>query len=301
MMNASSTVEVEKVEFDRDAWLAERRKAIGASDVSSILGLNPWGTAWEVWADKLGKLESFENKATDAGNRLEGAVLDYAEGQLGALSRNQRRIHATLPLAATCDAIAVTSGSPVEAKTTGIVGPVVGQWGDELTDQIPDYYLVQVHAQLMCTQAELGYLFALLPGRGFCEFRIEPNQQLHEQLGNMLDDWWQRHIVQGIEPPMTVKPRLEVVKRLRKTPNKVIEADAEFEQLLRSREALKDCKKQAEDQLEDVEARLLIKLGDAEAATLSDGRTFTYLESKRKSYTVAETTFRTMRIKKAGK
>jgi predicted phage-related endonuclease len=150
----------------------------------------------------------------------------------------------------------------------------------------------------MCTGTDLGYLFALLPGRGFVEFQVEANDKLHEHIGNVCSDWWERHIVQGHDVPMTVKPALEVVKRLRKTPNKVIEADSAFEDLLTLRQAAKECEKQAKSQVEEIESKLLVKLGDAEAANLSDGRQFTYLETKRKSYTVAETSYRTIRIKK---
>ena len=291
-----SVAEVEP--FDREKWLAERRKAIGASEVSSILGLNPYGTAWEVAADKRGLLDPFENKATNAGNVLERAVLDHAESVLGTLMRNVRIEHKSLPLASTCDAQVAFGGEPVEAKTTGIVGPVIGQWGDALTDQVPDYYLVQVHAQLMCTGKDLGYLFALLPGRGFVEYHIEANPQLHEHIGNVCADWWEKHIVQGHDVPMTVKPALEVVKRLRKTPSKVIEATAAFEELLSRREDCKTAQKNVNEKLEALDAELLAMLGDAEAANLSDGRQFTYLERSRKGFTVQPTTYRQIAIKK---
>lgn len=295
----SVTEQVAEVEpFDREAWLAERRKAIGASEVSSILGLNPYGTGWEVAADKRGLLEPFENKATGAGKVLEVAVLDHAESVLGTLKRNVRIKHESLPLASTCDAMVAFGGEPVEAKTTGIVGPIVGQWGDALTDQLPDYYLVQVHTQLMCTGKELGYLFALLPGRGFVEYHIEANPKLHEYIGNVCADWWEKYIVLGHDVPMTVKPALEVVKRLRKTPNKVIEASPAFEEMLTLREAAKECEKQAKSQVEEIEAKLLIMLGDAEAANLSDGRQFTYLERNRKGFTVQPSTYRQIAIKK---
>lgn len=288
---------IEPETFDRAKWLADRRKSIGASEVSSILGLSPYGTAWEVAADKRGLLDPFENRATNAGQVLEVAVLDHAETVLGKLKRNVRVLHKSLPLASTCDAQVAIDDSPVEAKTTGIVGPVIGQWGDALTDQLPDYYLVQVHAQLMCTAKEMGYLFALLPGRGFVEYHIEANPKLHEHIGNVCADWWERHIVQGHDVPMSVKPSLEVVKRLRKTPNKVIEASVDFEGLLVLRQSAKDCEKQAKEQVEEIEAKILVMLGDAEAANLSDGRQFTYMETSRKGYSVEPCKYRQIRIK----
>lgn len=282
----------------RDEWLQERRKSIGASDASAILGINPWSTPWEIWAEKRGMLAPMRNAATDAGNALEPVVLNYAEHQLGKLDRNVRVKHDLLPLAATCDAIVASCGTPVEAKTTGIVGPVVGDWGDESTDQVPDYYLVQVHAQLMCTKKDIGYLFALLPGRGFVSYVIEANPRLHQHLGEILGEWWDRHIVQGIEPSLDVMPSLEVVRRLKKTAGKSIQATENLESLIETREMIKAQAKALSEHLEKIESELLIELGDAECATLKDGRSLTYLESSRKGYTVEPCTFRQLRIKK---
>ena len=39
----------------RTEWLLERKKGIGGSDAAKILGLSPWGTALDVWADKVGE------------------------------------------------------------------------------------------------------------------------------------------------------------------------------------------------------------------------------------------------------
>ncbi len=291
---------VESVE-DREKWLADRRTAIGASDVAAIVGVSPYQNGWEVWADKRGLLEPFDNPSTEAGRMLEPVVLSYAEKELGALLRNVRIKHGGLPLAATCDAIVESTGLPVEAKTTGICGPVVGDWGDELTDQVPDYYLVQVHAQLMCTGAELGYLFALLPGRGFCQFHVRADRKLHDHLGNLLNDWWDRHVIKGFEPSLKDAPNLEVVRRLKKTPGKVIEATEAIKQYHRLREQYKETEREAKKLAEECESRLLIEMGDAEAVDFGDGKTLTYLPTSRKGYTVEPCTYRQLRMKGKGK
>lgn len=47
---------------DRAAWLDERRKGLGGSDIPAILGCSPWRTPLQVWATKVG-LES-ENESS---------------------------------------------------------------------------------------------------------------------------------------------------------------------------------------------------------------------------------------------
>lgn len=287
-------------EFDRVKWLEDRKSAIGASDGSAILRLNPWATDWEVWAEKTGKLEhSPDTPATSAGKVLEAAVLDHAEQELGKLDRNVRIKHPHLPIASTCDALVPVANRPVEAKTTGIVGPIMGHWGDELTDQLPDYYLVQVHLQLMCTQADLAYLFALLPGRGFVQYQVEPNERLHEHLGNLLSDWWERHIVQGVEPSIQdAVPNIEVVKRLRKQKGKAIKADESLAVLAHQYDRAKQDERAAEKHAKECQAKLLIAMADAEQVELPDGRLLTHFEQTKKGHVVEPCKYRVLRFKK---
>ena len=276
-----------------------RRTAIGASEVSSLLGINPHGSEWELWATKLGKLEPWDgNEATKVGNDYERALLDIAERELGTLTRQYRAKHATLPMAATLDGYTLDN-RPVEAKTTGLVGPVFGRWGEAGSDEIPDYYLVQVHAQLMCTGADLAYLYALIAGRGTVRFEIEKSDSVAEMLGNEIANWWDWHIVRGIEPQQSEPPRLEVVKRLRKVPNKVVALPPEIGTVLAEFELCKERQKHLTKSKEDCESAILMALGDAECGVLPDGRRVEFMEVVRhmKAKEAYEQRFRQLRIK----
>lgn len=281
----------------RAQWLEARKGAIGASDVAAILGISPFTTAYEVWLDKTDQIEPWKgSEATRAGQLFEPVVLDYAEAELGKLNRNVRIAHKDYPIAATLDAQVEYGGNPVEAKTTGITGRVYGDWGDAMTDQVPDYYLVQLHAQLIVTEAELGFLYALIAGRGVVRFQAERNERLNSQLCEILTKWWERHVVRGIEPPRKDMPSLEVVKRLRRTPGKSITFGPLESSLMDKRAALKEQEKQIKADLDSVDAQILLALGDAEEATLPDGTRLTYLERNRKGFVVEPTTYRQMQV-----
>lgn len=287
--------------FDRAAWLSERRNAIGASDVAAILGVSPWQSAWDVWADKTGRLSEWTgNEATRLGQHFEKAVLDVAEEQLGEIRRNVRIVHESLPVASTLDAQCVGSLRPVEAKTTGLAGPVYGDWGDPGTDEVPQNYLVQVHAQLLCTGADLAYLFALLPGRGVVQYEIQRSERLCEQLGNLLDCWWQKHVIKDVEPSRD-KATLEIVKRLKREPKKSIDLGPMEWALVQNLAAKKEAIKDYTEQKEAIESQLLAALGDAEQATFPDGSGFSYFAQTRAAYQVQEATFRVMRMRKGKK
>jgi putative phage-type endonuclease len=284
---------------ERETWLERRRRSIGASEVAAVLGVSPYASPWDIWADKRGLVEPWQgNDATRAGQAYERAVLDVAEEQLGGLDRNVFIRHPELPLAATLDAQVIASGDPVEAKTSGLVGPVNGYWGDELTDQVPDQYLLQCHAQLLCTGAEVVHLFALLAGRGTVRYRIERSDKLAEQIGNICADWWQRHVVGGEEPSRD-KASLDVVKRLRRVPAKVVDLGGDLEAIIEERARIKAAMTQYQKLVENYDREILIALGDAEGGTLPDGREVTYLEQERKGYTVEPGKYRVLRIKRA--
>lgn len=285
---------------DRDQWLNARKQAIGASDLPAILGLSPFAGPWEVWAEKTNQLNPWKgDDSTRAGQFFERSVLDAAESELGPLRRNVRIAHPKYPIAATLDAQVIATSNPVEAKTTGIVGPVYGTWGDAMTDQVPDYYLVQVHAQLMCTESELAYLFALIAGRGVVQFQVHRSDSLHARLGELASEWWDNHVVKGIEPSHEMLPPLDVVKRLKRVANKSTVFGPAATKVVERRQRLNQAKLDIEKRLKQADAAVLLALGDAESATLANGAELTYFETKRDGYSVEPTSYRTLRVKGA--
>ena len=285
---------------DRTQWLADRKLQLGASDVAAVIGVSPWSTPWQVWAEKTGRLDDWEgNENTRLGQRFEAAVLDEAEHQLGDLERNVRIVHDALPLAATLDGRVIATGEPVEAKCTGLLYKPFGDWGEPGTDEVPEYYLVQVHTQLIITAQEMGFLFALIAGRGVVRYEVTSNAALHDRIANICADWWHKHITLDQEPSRESAVKLDVVKRLRKVADKTIAFGNEELELIRQREELKQVAKVTKDRIEATEAKLLMALGDAEAANVPDGSELTYFEQSRKGYMVQPCSYRVLRIKRA--
>jgi len=280
----------------------ERQTRLHSTDVCAILGLEgARKTGREVWLEKTGRLEPWKgNKSTDAGNYLEPSVLDYAEAELGPLERNVVCVAAGLdfPLAATLDARVIATGEPVEAKTSGITGPIYGDWGDAGSDLIPQLYLVQTSVQMLCAEAERDHVYALLGGRGFLNYLVHRDEQVIEAIAERCARWWDLHIEKGVEPAITEPIPMEVLKRLRRQPSKTVALDDDADLAVAELEAAKATKSAAEKMCENAQSKLLTLLGDAEAGQLPDGRVVTYLQTTRKGFSVAETTYRTLRIKK---
>lgn len=275
--------------------LERRRNFITATDVSAILGENPWKNGADVFLEKTQGLSAFKgNDATEAGTILEPAVLAWAEKRLGALHPGDWMVHENGVNACSLDARR-QNGEVVEAKTSGIVGPGFvdpSKWGDDGTDEIPDYYLLQVQAQLMVTGAARAWVPALLGGRGFVMFCVMPNRDLQEVIAENSVAFWNEHVLANVAPP-DVRPSMDYLKVMRREPDKTaLLADELAERYLAASEA----RKEADRQQEDAKSALIEALGDAECGVWSGGQ-FTFFEQSRGAYEVKETTFRVLRHK----
>lgn len=275
--------------------LVARRERVGASDVAAIMGVPTFVgvNAWTVWADKIGALEDERGNKPwlDEGNRLEPFILNWAERELGALDRNVV-VHdpGGARIASTLDGRVIATGVPVEAKTSGIFGPVHGEWGQDGTDEVPDGYLLQCQTQLLCTGAEVCRLFALLGGRGRVEYQIHPHPALIAKIRDVAEDFYASFVVTKIDPRegwaerlekahgITVEadpcaPSLSVVKRLRRVPDKSIELPNP-ERFIEWQN-LREARLSAEKAENAAEAALLADIGEAQAGLLPGGM---YLE-----------------------
>ena len=68
---------VKSSDLTREEWLAYRRTGIGGSDAAAVIGLNPYRSTIELYADKMGMMpEKEDNEAMRLGRDLEQYVAD---------------------------------------------------------------------------------------------------------------------------------------------------------------------------------------------------------------------------------
>lgn len=154
-------------DMDRAQWIAERKQGIGASDCSSILGLNPYKTNVQLWEEKTGRYtpEDIGNKpvvryGVEAEQHLrELFKLDYPQYQVNYEEFKLYRDSQYPFLFATLDGELIDKETGeagiLEIKTTNILQSMQKEsWND----RIPDNYYLQVLHQMMVT----GYSFVIL-------------------------------------------------------------------------------------------------------------------------------------------
>ena len=244
-----------------EAERLKRKGYIGSSDMGAILGVNPYMNAYDVWLDKTNRAKDFEgNACTEVGTYFEHGVVNWAETELGPLRRDVELILEQFHLIDHLDAQVIEDGVPVEAKTSGLFGPLNDKWGYEGTDQLPDWNLVQCHVHMICTEREICHVPAFLGGRGFQMFHVKKDSLITDTILDKALDFWD--CVESDTPPANIAPSVAFIKRIKRIPEKVVEID---EKLIKEWEDAKGKVKWAKAVLEDAQAEMLTALGDAEA------------------------------------
>ncbi len=282
------------------AQVEERKHHIGASDVATIMGYNPYQTGRELFLEKTNRLEpELGDQTTSLGTRLEPVILDVAEEELGPLERDVvvECQGLDFPLKARCDAL--FGQIPVEAKTMGLFNAFftgLDDWGEEFTDEIPDQYSVQVTTQMMCTGADQAHVFAFLSGRGICSFTVGRSSVVVEGIKTACGKFWEC-IESDTEPESDDFLSLDVAKRFRRLPDKIVTLTEDCYQMINACDEWKESAKEAKKNIDGLNAEIIASLGGAEAGILPDGRLVTYPETHRKAYSVQATSYRSIKIK----
>ena len=277
------------------AQIKKRKNYIGSSDIPALLGESPYNTAYDVWAEKCGLLVDEDRTETPAmllGNCLEEGVIRRAVVDLGPLLRNQFRVCPGTKIGVNIDALRKQTGEPIEIKIANAFRS--GQfWGEEGTDQVPNYTICQCHGHMLATGKDLCWVPALVNG-DYALYVIKLNKDLVEVILAKAEDFWK--CVENKTPP-EAQPSLDVVRRLVRTPKKMVNIDDELvAKLVEARKAASVAKK-AKD---EATANVLAKMGDAEAGLTAGLGAVTYYNEHRSGYSVAEKDCRILRYKPKG-
>jgi len=202
--------------LDKTKLIAERRRAIGGTDVSCIMGVNPWRTAVEVWLEKSGKpsrqsdhLKKIELKL-ECGNRLEPVVIDLFESKTKiSVQRDVQVIkHPKYDyMIAHVDGLIGDDGI-FEAKTAGLNALLQKSWGtprkatESTKDDVPIQYYYQINWYMMVTNRSYAYLAVLLGGvDDFRIYHFERDYSLSVRMRSAVKKFWNNYVLKETPPP----------------------------------------------------------------------------------------------------
>jgi putative phage-type endonuclease len=259
-----------------------RRRFIGSSDLAALFGLDPYKDAYEVWLNKTGQLnDQPPNEAMLLGLLMERQVLEWASRQLGPMRVNQYRHRPGSPIAANIDAIVWREQVPVEAKVSGILGPLREEWGEPGSDEVPKRVILQCHAHMisLLNRPNVCHVAALLGGRGMVLFHVPFEQDIADAIITRASEFWQNNVVAKTPPPSRI-PSSDILARIKRVPNKVVKV---HERIAYNYLAAEKLAKQVAEMAAGYKSDLIAALGDAEAADCGRLGQFTYFRQTRKS------------------
>lgn len=261
---------------DREAWLRDREKGIGSSEVATILGLNPWETPLQLWRRKVGiDPPKPENFAMKAGHYLEDAVSRFYADETGkeiikASAGDWLIANTEKPfLRVSPDRTYWIPGRPKSDRNKGILECKTTQMEID-RDNPPQHWFCQLQYQMGVAELEQGALAWLTMGRNFDYRDFTFDKEFYLWMVEEVEKFWTDNIMGGKEPdPVNVEDIL--LRNPRHTPDKMIEADAEIIEACRQLKILKADAKDIDAQAKELEDKIKMYFGDAEAITAPGG------------------------------
>jgi len=182
--------------------LEERKNGIGASEAAPIAGLSPFQGPLDVYLLKTGQMTIEDNEHMERGRMLESALRDWY-----AAKRPDYQVRAAPTVKhpdhdfifATPDGIVADDGFDVATLELKSPQGTFDHWGEEGTDQIPEYYVPQVTQQMACKGLPRAEVGALVRGI-FRIYVVEFHADLWMDLSELEHEFWHNHVLKRVPP-----------------------------------------------------------------------------------------------------
>lgn len=186
-------VEAHRIE-SREQWLRLRKQDITASDIGAIVGVHPYSSPLQVWADKMDLTTVEENNAMRRGRWLEDGVLsalreEYPTWKIskpGAYLRSP-----SLRIGATPDAFAITPEGHRIIQCKVVAKTIFER---DWVDGPPLYYQLQTLTEAKLSDMPLASLAALVVsefGADLELFDVPINEAAFDRCARSVREFWE--------------------------------------------------------------------------------------------------------------
>ena len=130
----------------------QRRKHIGSSDISAIMGVNPFMSEYEVWMSKVYELKDYvPNDSAEIGNYLEDDIVDWVAKKYKfshyKTDPEQLRFVCDKHRLFACNIDGLAYNDDIMAAIEGKYTSQIDEWGYG-EETIPDHFMLQVQEQI---------------------------------------------------------------------------------------------------------------------------------------------------------
>lgn len=255
-----------------------KRRPLGASRAAAVLGLSPWTSPWDVWAELTDRAPAdVQSAAALLGTRLEAPILDSFERFHGVRLDRSFADREGLGLDIYTDT--PDGRAPwLSAHPDAIYRSHEGRWvvvdakstRDPVWSALPEHYRVQAVVQAAAARAN-GYdvshaVMAVYHHEAGIDraYRVETPPDLCNRVLATLEAWWVRHVLNDEQPEITTPPRYSVGAVLPSDPAAPwLDPDDTLRALASDWHAATAAKKQATAAYDLARARLSAAIGEA--------------------------------------
>ena len=301
-MNAIKLIDTRTITHEE--WLTWRKKGIGGSDVSALLGLNPWRSPLALYYDKVGENEDEEESiAMQLGKELEpflrqkfekwmlkneGLTVEVEEEPFMMQHPEYEWALANIdgkfehPEKGLCG---------LELKTTNEFAKNL--WED---DELPVYYYFQIQWYMGVTGIETFYVGYLIGNRKFDAKEIPRNDEVIAEMFRQAKDFWHDHVLAETPPaPIGLGSDTDTLKKLYPEEDGQVVELHEYQDKRDKYKKLMKQKAELEKEIEAIKQQFMAAMGESEVAIVGD-RKVTWKTVSRKGFTVKPSSSRQLRI-----
>jgi putative phage-type endonuclease len=287
-------------EANDDRWLEERRKLLTASDVSAVLGINPWTSPLRLWQRKLGLAppEQDSEQFTWAREAEPFVAQAYARrtGRPTQIAQQLLRSVRWPWLGATLDAWTVhpVHGSiPLEIKWTRS-----SKANEDWAEGVPELYAPQLETQARVAGTEAASAAASIFGAPIVWCDRENDRELWTRILDATRDFVKR--IENEDPPKPQAGDGNAVRTLHpaETPGSATALPIEAVEIHDRLVELKRQRSLVGDEIDLLSRELELMIGDHETGLLPGGGSYTWKTVSRAGYMVQPSRSRQLRYKK---
>ena len=187
---------------ERKEWLESRTKGLGGTDISAVVGMNPWKTAIDVYLGKLGLSEPKDvTEPMEWGTYQEQGIRSAYERRTNWKVEVPTLLHHPQVqfVLGTPDGIVPDAARGLEIKTSAFK---TSEWGKPGSDEVPVHYSLQCAQYMAITGLEVWDLAVLFSGNRLEIFTLRRNPEIEEQILAAAKWFWETHVVPKVPPPV---------------------------------------------------------------------------------------------------
>ena len=286
---------------NRRAWLAARRTGVGGSDAAAIVGVDPWKSELQVYAEKLGGMAEEAGEEATWGLLFQRPVARHYAAQtrrkLARLPAHHLHRSVSTPwLIGSVDGLIESvpdwpGQGVLEVKCTGFYR------ARQLQEEFPLYWQVQVQHYLAVLGLEWASIAVLSEGRKFLWLDMERNQRFIAVLLEREAEFWRQVKSKSPPDPDASESARDALSYLypQETVGTAVDLPVEAVSWDENRTRGSVLVAEGEALKNESEAKIKAAMGEAEIGMLPTGVKYSWRSQRRKGYAVKESIFRVLR------